>query len=99
MRQGAKIRGTYIKHAKTERKRLEDDLAKKRVEVAEKEGEVERLRISLEGLEAKSHEELERRKQSCTFLHCSPISCPSWPRPGWRFGLSLDIREYSANKL
>lgn len=35
--QGAKIRGTYVKWAAGEKKRLEDELRTKRSEVAEKE--------------------------------------------------------------
>jgi hypothetical protein len=35
--QGAKIRGTYVKWAAGEKKRLEDELNSKRSEVAEKE--------------------------------------------------------------
>jgi hypothetical protein len=42
--QGAKIRGTYVKWVAGERKRLEDELEKKRAEVLEREVEVERAR-------------------------------------------------------
>lgn len=47
-----------MKYAKGERKRLEDEVSKKKLELQGKEAEFERLRISLEGLEARSHAEL-----------------------------------------
>lgn len=43
-RQGAKIRGTYVKWATGEKKRLEDELKTKRTEVTEKEKLVEEAR-------------------------------------------------------
>ncbi|GFZ44630.1 Alpha-glucosidase 2 subunit beta [Saitozyma sp. JCM 24511] len=61
---GAKIRGTYVKWVAGERKRLEDELEKKRAEVLQREVEVERARIALERTEARSKEELEKRKGS-----------------------------------
>ncbi|WWC57645.1 uncharacterized protein I303_100177 [Kwoniella dejecticola CBS 10117] len=61
---GSKIRGTYIKWAQGEKKRVEADLEAKRKEVGDKEREVERARVALEKTESRSKEELERKKTS-----------------------------------
>ena len=42
--QGAKIRGTYVKWALGEKKRLEDELEQKKGEVSAKEAQVEQAR-------------------------------------------------------
>ena len=42
--QGAKIRSTYVKWAQGEKKRVEEELERKRGEVAGKEAEVEQAR-------------------------------------------------------
>ncbi|OCF38619.1 protein kinase C substrate 80K-H [Kwoniella heveanensis CBS 569] len=65
---GAKIRGTYIKWAQGEKKRLEDELEKKHSEVKAKEAEVERARIALEKVEEFSKKDLEKKKQSPLYL-------------------------------
>lgn len=41
---GSKIRGTYVKWAVNEKRRLEDELEQKRVEISAKEAEVETTR-------------------------------------------------------
>ncbi|WWC90142.1 uncharacterized protein L201_005075 [Kwoniella dendrophila CBS 6074] len=61
---GSKIRGTYIKWAQGEKTRLESELEGKKKEVVEKEQETERARIALERVEAKSKEDLEKKKSS-----------------------------------
>ncbi|KAK8844712.1 hypothetical protein IAR55_006562 [Kwoniella newhampshirensis] len=61
---GSKIRNSYIKWATGEKKRLEDDLEKKKSEVKAKEADVEKARASLEKIEARSKQELEKKKQS-----------------------------------
>ncbi|RXK36650.1 protein kinase C substrate 80K-H [Tremella mesenterica] len=65
---GARIRSTYIKWAQGERKRLQLDLETKRKELEVKEVEVEKSRIALETMEAKSKQEIEKRKKSPLFL-------------------------------
>lgn len=42
--QGAKIRGTYVKWAQGEKKRLLDEIERKKSEVGQKEDEVERAK-------------------------------------------------------
>ncbi|KAL7424783.1 hypothetical protein Q5752_000467 [Cryptotrichosporon argae] len=64
---GSKIRSTYIKHAQKERERLEAELVRKRDEVAAKEKEVEAAKRDLDRAEARSKEDLERKKQSPLF--------------------------------
>ncbi|KAK1921369.1 glucosidase II beta subunit-like-domain-containing protein [Papiliotrema laurentii] len=66
---GAKLRGTYINWAVKERRRLEEELSKKREEVKTKEIEVDHTRAQLEKTEARSKEDLEKRKQSALYTH------------------------------
>ncbi|CAD6578508.1 MAG: hypothetical protein TREMPRED_002209 [Tremellales sp. Tagirdzhanova-0007] len=61
---GAKIRSTYVKWALGEKKRLEEELEQKKRQVRGKETEVEQARLSLERTEARSKEDLERRRLS-----------------------------------
>jgi protein kinase C substrate 80K-H len=44
IQQGAKIRGTYVKWALMEKKRIEDELENKKGEVKDKEAQVEQAR-------------------------------------------------------
>ncbi|WRT63265.1 uncharacterized protein IL334_000168 [Kwoniella shivajii] len=61
---GAKIRGTYIKWAQGEKTRLEAELGQKKGQVEEKEKEVEKAKVALEKTEARSKEDLEKKKKS-----------------------------------
>ncbi|WWD22735.1 hypothetical protein CI109_107228 [Kwoniella shandongensis] len=61
---GGKIRNSYIKWATGEKKRLEEELEKKKSEVKAREAEVEKARVSLDKTEARSKQELDKKKQS-----------------------------------
>ncbi|CAK9780364.1 hypothetical protein CC85DRAFT_287897 [Cutaneotrichosporon oleaginosum] len=63
-RTGAKIRGTYVAFAQKEKKRLQDEIAAKRVEVRERERQVAEAKAALENAEAQSRDDLERKKSS-----------------------------------
>ncbi|WVR03133.1 hypothetical protein IAU60_000123 [Kwoniella sp. DSM 27419] len=63
-RTGAKIRGTYIKWAQGEKKRLQDELVKKRGQVQAKQAEVDKAQAALDKVEALSKKDLERKKRS-----------------------------------
>ncbi|OXH18910.1 protein kinase C substrate 80K-H [Cryptococcus neoformans A1-35-8] len=65
---GAKIRGTYIRWAQGEKKRLEEDLVRKRQELTAKEEEVAKAKAILDKTETRSQEDLERKKQSPVYI-------------------------------
>ncbi|WVQ82852.1 hypothetical protein IAT38_004987 [Cryptococcus sp. DSM 104549] len=67
-RTGAKVRGTYVKWAVGEKKRLEDELVQKRSEVASVEAEVQKAKTILEKTEARSQQDLDKKKQSPLYL-------------------------------
>jgi protein kinase C substrate 80K-H len=64
MRQGAKIRSTYVNFAQKEKKRLEEEIAANKARVADAERKVEDARAALDSAEAQSRDDLERKKQT-----------------------------------
>ncbi|BEJ14197.1 hypothetical protein CspHIS471_0313710 [Cutaneotrichosporon sp. HIS471] len=63
-RTGAKIRGTYVAFAQKEKKRLQDEIAAKRIEIVDRERQVADTKSALENAEAQSRDDLERKKSS-----------------------------------